>query len=83
MGDVLMKEAKLVVVVDDLDFGIRDVAFKTKVFNKYGTFNQIANKSMEDPCYAFLHCDLLDKAILTTIILRVKSFHIEMYEQHS
>jgi hypothetical protein len=36
---ITMKESKLVVVVDDLDFGIRNVAFKAKVFNRYGTFD--------------------------------------------
>jgi hypothetical protein len=34
-----MKEARLTVVVDDLDFGIRDVTFEAKVLNKYGTFD--------------------------------------------
>ncbi len=34
-----MKEVKLVVAVDDLDFGIRDVAFEANVFNRYGTFD--------------------------------------------
>jgi len=66
--------------MDDLDFGIKDVAFETKVLNEYGTFHQIANRSMEAPSSAYLHCDLLDKTILTTIILRVKSSHIKMYE---
>jgi hypothetical protein len=36
---VLVKEAKVVVTVDDLDFGIKDVAFEAKVLNKYGTIN--------------------------------------------
>jgi hypothetical protein len=31
-------EDKLV-VVDDLDFGIRDVAFEAKVLNEFGTFH--------------------------------------------
>ncbi len=34
-----MKEVKVIVMVDDLDFGIKDVGFETKVFNKYGTFD--------------------------------------------
>jgi hypothetical protein len=79
---VLVKEVRLVVVVDDLDFRIRDVAFETKVFNRYGTFDQIANRNMEDLGYAYLHCDLLDKAALTIITLRVKLLYIEMHEQH-
>jgi len=36
---VLLKKAKLVVVVNDLDFKIKDVSFEAKVFNKYGTFD--------------------------------------------
>jgi hypothetical protein len=36
---VPMKEVILIIVVDDLDFGIRDVAFEAKVFNRYGTFD--------------------------------------------
>jgi len=82
MVDVLVKEGILVVVVDDLDFRIKDVAFEANVFNRYGTFDRIANRSMEDPSYAYLHCDLLDKATFTTITLKVKSIHIEMHEHH-
>jgi hypothetical protein len=59
-----------------LEFGIRDVAFEVKVFNKYGTFDRITNMSMEDPSYAYLNCDLLNRVALTTITLRVKSSHI-------
>jgi len=39
----------------------------------YGTFNQITNMSMDDPNYAYLHCDLLFKAVLTTMILRARN----------
>jgi hypothetical protein len=31
---ILVKEAQLIGVVNDLDFGIKDVAFETKVFNR-------------------------------------------------
>jgi hypothetical protein len=78
MDVVLVKEVRLIVEVDDLDFKIRDFAFETKVVNKYDTFDRIANRSMEDPGYAYLHCDLLDT--LTTITLRVKSPYIKMHE---
>ncbi len=67
-----MKEVSLAIKVDDLDFKIMNVTFETNVFNRYGTFDQIGNRSMENPSYAYLHCDLLDIATLTTIILRVK-----------
>jgi hypothetical protein len=61
-GYYYSETAQLVIVVDHLDFGIKDM-FETKVFNRYGTFDQIVNKSMENLRYAYLHCDLLDKVI--------------------
>jgi hypothetical protein len=36
---VLVKEVQLNAIMDDLDFGVRNVAFETKVFNGYGTFD--------------------------------------------
>jgi hypothetical protein len=33
---ILVKEVKLVVAMGDLDFKIKDVAFKAKVLNMYG-----------------------------------------------
>jgi hypothetical protein len=36
---VLVKEARLVVAMDDLDIRIKDVAFDAKVLNRYGTFD--------------------------------------------
>jgi hypothetical protein len=41
MDIVLMAKARLVIAMDDLDFGIKDVTFEAKVFNRYGTFNQM------------------------------------------
>jgi hypothetical protein len=79
MAIILVKEIRLIVAMDDLDFGVKDVVFEAKVFNMYGTFDQIANKSMQDPNYAYLHCDLLNTPILTTITLKVKSPHINMH----
>jgi len=72
MAIVLVKEVKLVVTMDDLDFRIKNVAYEANVFNNYGTFDRIVNMNMEDPCYAYLHCDLLDMATLTRITLKVK-----------
>jgi hypothetical protein len=42
---VLMKEVRLIVAMNDLDFGVKDVAFEIKVFNRFGTFERIANKA--------------------------------------
>jgi hypothetical protein len=39
-------------------FGVKNVTFEAKLFNTYDIFYQIANKSMEDLGYAYLHCDL-------------------------
>jgi hypothetical protein len=36
---VIVKEVRLVIVMDDLDFKIKDVTFEAKVFNRYGTFD--------------------------------------------
>ncbi len=66
--------------MDDLDFGVRNVTFEAKVFNRYGTFNRIANRSMEDLCYAYLHCDVLNMVALTIIIFRIKLPNIDMHE---
>jgi hypothetical protein len=77
---VIMKEVGLVVVMDDLDFGVRTIAFEAKMFNRYDIFNQITNKSMEYPSYAYLYRDLLDMVALTIIIPKVKSLHINMHE---
>jgi len=82
MATIPMKETKLIVVMDDLGFKIKDVAFEAKVFSRYGTFDRIANKSMEDLSYTYLHYDLLGRATLTTITLKVKSPYIKMHEQH-
>jgi hypothetical protein len=47
------------------------------VFNRYGTFDHIANKNLEDPNYAYLCYNLLNKATLTVITLIMKSPHIK------
>jgi hypothetical protein len=67
-------------VIDDLDFGIKDVAFEAKVLNRHDTFDWIANRSMEDPVYAYLHCDLLNMVALTIISSKINSLHLDMYE---
>jgi hypothetical protein len=77
---IIVQEARLVVVVNDLDFGIKDLAFQAKVFSMYGIFDQIANKSMGDPSYAYLHCDFLDKVALTIVLLKVKLSRIKMMD---
>jgi hypothetical protein len=36
MAVILVKEARVVVAMDDLDFRIRDVAFEANVLKRYG-----------------------------------------------
>ncbi len=43
MSTIIMKESKILVFANDLEFGIKDVAFEVKIFNKYGTFDQNLN----------------------------------------
>jgi len=76
---IVIKEGIMVVVIDDLDYRVQDVTFKANVFNRYGTFDCIAHKILEDPSYVYLHCGLLDEIVLTTIISKVKLLHIEMH----
>jgi hypothetical protein len=68
--------------MSNLDLGVKDVAFEAKVFNRYGTFDYIANRNMEDLGYAYLYCDLLDKATLIIVTFKVKLSHIDMHEQY-
>jgi hypothetical protein len=37
---------------------------------------------MEDLSYTYLHCDLLDRVILTIVTLKVKSPHVNMHEHY-
>jgi hypothetical protein len=66
--------------MDDLDFKVKDVALDLKVFNRYVTFDSIANTSMENSSSAYFHFDLLDKVALTIIVFTIKLVHIDMYE---
>jgi hypothetical protein len=54
MANVPMKETRVLIMVNDLNFKIKDVAIEANVFNKYGTFDRIANRNMEDLGYAYL-----------------------------
>jgi hypothetical protein len=38
-----------------------DVAFEGLVLNQYGTFDHITEKTMGDPGYAYLYCELLNQ----------------------
>jgi hypothetical protein len=40
--------------------GFHDVAFEGLVLNQYEIFNRINKKTMDDPSYVYLYCELLD-----------------------
>jgi hypothetical protein len=60
--------------------GFHDVAFEGLVLNWYKTFDLITQKTMDDPSYARLYCELLDWVGLTMITLWVKYPHSQKHE---
>jgi hypothetical protein len=78
---IVVQKGRHVVSVDDLDCGVQDVVFEGKDLNRYGTYDRIAKKLIDDPSYAYFHCEFLDTTSLTIITLRVKSPHIHVHEQ--
>jgi hypothetical protein len=78
---IVVRKWRCVVSVDDLNYGVQDVAFEGKVLNWYGTYDQIAKKYIDDLSYAYVYYEFLDATSLTAITLRVKSLHIHVHEQ--
>jgi len=77
---VIVHKSKRVVGIDDLNMGFHDVAFERFVLNRYGIFDHITKKTMDDLGYGYLYCKLFDWVGLTIITLLVKSLHIQMHE---
>jgi hypothetical protein len=57
----------MVVSVDDINEGSRDVAFEDKVMCQYGNWD--TNKEHKFP---YLYCDLIDRARFTTITINLR-----------
>jgi hypothetical protein len=76
---ISVKEGRMLVIMNDLNCGVQDVAFEAKVFNRYVTYDYIT-KSLKDLSYVYLHYGLLNKVIMITITLGVNSPHIEIHE---
>jgi len=55
------KVEKLLVLMIWMTF--LDVAFEGLVLNQYGTFDHITKKTMDDPSYAYLYCELLNQVV--------------------
>ncbi len=81
LSTIVVQKGRCIISVNDLDCSVQDVAFEGKVLNRYGSYDQITKKLIDDPSYAYLYCELLGVIGLTTITLRVKSPHIRVHEQ--
>ena len=66
---------RLVVSVDDITEGSRDVAFEGKILSRYGNWDP--SKDVKHP---YVHCDLLDRAGYTTITVSLVRPQIEQHE---
>ncbi len=56
------------------------MTFEGLVSNRYGTFDHITKKTMDDLGYAYIYYELLDRVRLIMITLWVKSHHVQMHE---
>jgi hypothetical protein len=66
--------------MDDLDCEVWHVASEANILNRYDTFNHIVDKSLEGLHYAYLDCNLLNRATLIIVTLKMKSSYIKMHE---
>jgi hypothetical protein len=57
---IVVLKGRCVVSVNDLGCGVWDVAFEGKVLNRYGTYDWVAKKLIDDLGYAYLYCEFLD-----------------------
>ncbi len=65
-----------IVVLDELDSTIRDMAFECIVLNRYGNFEKVA-------LYSYLHADVTNLHGFTTVIVTIGSasinFHLDKF----
>jgi hypothetical protein len=66
---------RLVLFLDDINEGSRDVAFEGKVLCWHGNWDP----SKEDT-FLYLHCDLINRASFTTINVTLRNPQIEQHE---
>jgi hypothetical protein len=66
---------KLVVSVDDINEGNRDVAFEGKVLCWYRNWDPSKERN-----FPYLHCNLIDRAGFTTITISVRNPQIKQHE---
>lgn len=70
------RTSRLVVVMDELDSTIKDVAFECIVLNRYGKFEKVAP-------YLYLHANVIDLHGFTTITMTIGgvliNFHLDKF----
>jgi hypothetical protein len=71
----MAERKRMVVSVDEIMEGLRDVAFEGKVLNRYGNYD--STKVIE---FKYLHCDLVDRHGFTTVTLSVKEDQVRGHE---
>jgi hypothetical protein len=74
--ETMVLRPRLVVSIDDINEGSRDVVFESKVMCRYG--NWVISKEHKFP---YLHCDLIDRAGFTTITVSLKHPKIEQHKE--
>ncbi|KAG0595196.1 hypothetical protein M758_UG148100 [Ceratodon purpureus] len=71
----MAERRRMVVSVDEIMEGLRDVAFEGKVLNRYGNYD--FTKVIE---FKYLHCDLVDSQGFTTVTVSVKDEEVRAHE---
>ena len=73
--NIMATRPRLVVSVDDISEGTKDVAFEGKILNQYGNWD--SSKVIK---HKYLHCDLIDRNDFTTVILNIHKDEIPRHE---
>ena len=63
------------VSVEDINEGTRDVAFECKDRSCYGDWDP--RKQLK---FAYLHCDVINRSVLTTVTVSLKSLEIQQHQ---
>ncbi|KAG0571959.1 hypothetical protein KC19_VG056600 [Ceratodon purpureus] len=71
----MAERKRMVVSVEEIMEGLRDVAFEGKVLNR--SRNYYSTKVIE---FKYLHCDLVDSEGFTTVTLSVKEEQVRSHE---
>ena len=69
------RASKAIICVTDIDENSRDVWFEGKILNRYGIFYFVrsgnSKRASRSNIFPYLHCDLIDRECLTTVIMTI------------